>query len=48
MAHEIKAYKQAQNQAYKKDLNGETVKVYRVTQISPDRKGLRAILHEDR
>jgi hypothetical protein len=47
VAHESQAYKQAEDQAYKKDLNGETVEVYRISQISGDTKGLRAILHED-
>lgn len=46
VAHEAQAYKQAENQAYSKDLNGETVEVYRVTQISDERRGLRAILHD--
>lgn len=48
VAHESQAYKQAEDQADKKDLNGETVEVYRITQISGEAKGLGAILREDR
>ena len=47
VAHEARARKEAEIQAYKRDLNGETIEILLVTQISGKPRGLRTTLHED-